>query len=96
LRHSSQSAANGCSSEFQRKAERGLEEVDSFTLHKITKRMLWRVIQGQYVPLGLLLAYTIKLKLFMQNMKQESCKVPTGTRKCPLPSLMTSGASWKT
>jgi hypothetical protein len=35
-----------------------LEEVDSFTLDKITKRMLWQVAWGQYDPLGLLSAYT--------------------------------------
>jgi hypothetical protein len=28
----------------------GLEEVDAFSLEKITKQILWRVAQGQYAP----------------------------------------------
>jgi hypothetical protein len=36
-----------------------LEEMDAFTLNKITKRMA----QGQYDPQGLLSAYAIMLKL---------------------------------
>ncbi len=44
-------------------------------LDKSTKGMLWRVTQGQYDQVGLLSAYTIRLKLLMQNMQQENSKV---------------------
>jgi hypothetical protein len=48
------------------------EDVDVFTPDHIMKRMLWRVAQGQYDPLGLLSPYTIRLKLLMRGMAQES------------------------
>jgi hypothetical protein len=51
------------------------EEVDSFVPDRITKRMLWRVVQGQYDPMGLLSAYTVKFKLLMRNLSQENGRV---------------------
>ncbi len=37
----------------------------------ITKRILWRVAQGQYNPLGLLCAFTIRYKIFMRSLSDE-------------------------
>jgi hypothetical protein len=59
------------------------EDVDVFTPDHITKRMLWRVAQGQYDPLGLLSPYTIRLKLLMRGMAQESGKVTGWDEEVP-------------
>jgi hypothetical protein len=59
------------------------EEVGTFTLDHITKRMLWRVAQGHYDPLGLLLPYTIRLKLLIRGMTQESGKVTGWDEEVP-------------
>jgi hypothetical protein len=59
------------------------EELDTFTPDCITKRILWRVAQGQYDPLGLLSPYTIRLKLLMRNMTQESGKVTGWDEEVP-------------
>ncbi len=37
----------------------------------ITKRNLWRVVQGQYEPLGLLCVFTILFKISMQSLLNE-------------------------
>jgi hypothetical protein len=37
----------------------------------ITKRVLWRVAQGQYDPLGLLCAFTIRFKIIMRSLSGE-------------------------
>jgi len=37
----------------------------------ITKRILWRVAQGQYDPLGLLCAFTIRFKIIMRQRKKK-------------------------
>ncbi|MFN9909801.1 MAG: hypothetical protein ACK56F_27405, partial [bacterium] len=37
----------------------------------ITKRELWRVAQGQYDPLGLLCAYTVRFKIVMRSLAEE-------------------------
>ncbi len=37
----------------------------------ITKRILWRVAQGQYDPLGLLCAFTIRFKIIMRGLSDE-------------------------
>ncbi len=52
-------------------------------LDKSTKRMLWRVTQGQYDRVGLLSAYIIKLKLLVQNMTQENSKVTGWDKEVP-------------
>jgi hypothetical protein len=59
------------------------EDVDVFTPDHITKRMLWRVAQGQYDPLGLLSPNTIRLKLLMRGMAQESGKVTGWDEEVP-------------
>ncbi len=59
------------------------EKVDTFTLDHITKRMLWRVAQGQCDPLGLLLPYTIRLKLLIRGMTQENGKVTCWNEEVP-------------
>jgi hypothetical protein len=38
----------------------------------ITKRELWRVAQGQYDPLGLLSGYTVRFKVLMRSLAEES------------------------
>jgi hypothetical protein len=58
------------------------DEVDTLTLDKITKRILWRVAQDQCHPLGLLSPTVIKFKMLMRNMTQESGKM-TGLDECP-------------
>jgi hypothetical protein len=50
------------------------EDVDVFTPENITKRMLWRVAQGQYDPLGLLSPYTIRLKLLMREWRRRAAR----------------------
>jgi hypothetical protein len=55
----------------------------------ITKRELWRVAQGQYDPLGLLCGYTVRFKILMRSLAEESTgrvigwddPVPEGTNK---------------
>ncbi len=55
----------------------------------ITKRELWRVAQGQYNPLGLLCGYTVRFKVLMRSLAEESTgrmvgwdePVPEGTNK---------------
>ncbi len=37
----------------------------------ITKRVLWRVAQGLYDPLGLLCAFTIRFKIVMRSLSDE-------------------------
>ena len=37
----------------------------------VTKRELWRVAQGQYDPLGLLSAFTVRFKILMRNIVGE-------------------------
>jgi hypothetical protein len=37
----------------------------------ITKRILWRVAQGLYDPLGLLCAFTIRFKIVMRSLSDE-------------------------
>jgi hypothetical protein len=55
----------------------------------ITKRELWRVAQGQYNPLGPLCGYTVRFKILMRSLAEESNgrvvgwdgPVPEGTNK---------------
>ncbi len=44
----------------------------------ITKRELWRVVQGQYDPLGLLCAFTIRFKILMRSIVSETSQKVTG------------------
>jgi hypothetical protein len=44
----------------------------------ITKRELWRVAQGQYDPLGLLCAFTIRFKILMRSIVGEASQKVTG------------------
>jgi hypothetical protein len=44
----------------------------------ITKRELWRVAQGQYDPLGLLCAFTIRFKILMRSIVGETFQKVTG------------------
>ncbi len=44
----------------------------------ITKRELWRVAQGQYNPLGLLCAFTIRFKILMRSIVGETSQKVTG------------------
>ena len=46
-----------------------------FVPEVVTKRMLWRVAQAQYDPLGLLSVYTIKFKLLMRDLCSEELKI---------------------
>ena len=43
------------------------EEMEDFAPEVINKRVLWRVAQGQYDPLGLLCVFTIQFKLLMRT-----------------------------
>ncbi len=68
--------------ELSKGPEKALPEV-------ITKRELWRVAQGQYDPLGLLCAFTIRFKILMRSLLGEASKkvtnwddpVPASTNK---------------
>ncbi len=44
----------------------------------ITKRELWRVAQGQYNPLGLLCAFTIRFKILMRSIVGETSQKVAG------------------
>ncbi len=44
----------------------------------ITKRELWRVAQGQYDPLGLLCAFTIRFKILMRSIVGKTSQKVTG------------------
>ena len=37
----------------------------------VTKRVVWRIVQSQYDPLGLLAPYTVKLKMVMRELCSE-------------------------
>jgi hypothetical protein len=68
--------------ELDEEPEKALPEV-------ITKRELWRVAQGQYDPLGLLCAVTIRFKILMRSIVEETSQkmtnwddpVPAGTNE---------------
>ena len=51
------------------------EEFDENLPELITKRIIWRVAQGQYDPLGLLAPYTVQLKMVMRDLCGEDGKV---------------------
>ena len=51
--------------ELGKEPEKALPEV-------ITKPELWRVAQGQYDPLGLLCAFTIRFKILMRSIVGET------------------------
>jgi hypothetical protein len=57
--------------ELSEEPEKALPEV-------ITKRELWRVAQGQYDPLGLLCAFTIRFKILMRSIVGETSQKVTG------------------
>ena len=54
------------------------EEPEKALLNIITKRELWRVAQGQYDPLGLLCAFTIRFKILMRSIVEETSQKVTG------------------
>ena len=58
------------------------EQWDEEIPEKITKRIVWRVAQGQYDPLGLLSPYLIQLKMLMRDVCGERPR--PGTRKLPV------------
>jgi hypothetical protein len=68
--------------ELEEESEKALPDV-------ITKRELWRVAQGQYDPLGLLCGFTVRFKILMRSLAEESTgqvvgwddPVPEGTNK---------------
>jgi hypothetical protein len=51
------------------------EEFDENFPSLITKRIIWRVAQAQYDPLGLLAPYMIRLKMVMRDLCSEEGKV---------------------
>jgi hypothetical protein len=57
--------------ELNEEPEKALPEV-------ITKRELWRVAQGQYDLLGLLCAFTIRFKILMRSIVEETSQKVTG------------------
>ncbi len=48
------------------------EELEKALPDVITKRELWRVAQGQYDPLGLLCTFTIRFKILMRSIVEET------------------------
>jgi hypothetical protein len=56
--------------ELDEEPEKALPEV-------ITKRELWRVAQGQYDPLGLLCVFTIRFKILMRSIVEETSQKVT-------------------
>jgi hypothetical protein len=54
------------------------EEPEKALPEVITKRELWRVAQGQYDPLGLLCAFTIRFKILMRSIVEETSQKVTG------------------
>jgi hypothetical protein len=65
------------------------EEPEKALLDVITNRELWRVAQGQYDQLGLLCAFTIRFKILMRSIVEETSQkvagwdepVPAGTNE---------------
>jgi Pao retrotransposon peptidase len=51
------------------------EDIDEVTLEEVTKRMVWRVAQAQYDPLGLISPFMIQFKLVMRSLCSEEGKV---------------------
>jgi len=51
------------------------EEVDEIMPDIVTKRIVWRVSQAQYDPLGLLAPYMVQFKLVMRDLCAEDGKV---------------------
>ena len=52
------------------------EDVETFVARtKVTKRVIWRVAQAQYDPLGLLAPYLIQMKIVMRNLCAEDGSV---------------------
>ena len=61
----------------------------------ITKRILWRVAQGLYDPLGLLCAFTIRFKIVMRSFPTRKRKdALDGTIRCRPTWKRISGRSW--
>jgi hypothetical protein len=65
----------GHQAELRGKDERGLpgggcpaDRLESALPRVITRRVLWRVAQSQYDPLGLLSVYIVKWKLLMRKV----------------------------
>jgi hypothetical protein len=54
------------------------EEPEKALPDAITKRELWRIAQEQYDLLGLLCGYTIRFKILMQSISEESSGRVTG------------------
>ena len=53
------------------------EEPEKALPDVITKRELWRVAQGKYDPLGLLCAFTIRFKILMRSIVEETSQKVT-------------------
>jgi hypothetical protein len=51
------------------------EDIDEATPEVVTKRMVWRVAQAQYDPLGLISPFMIQFKLVMRSLCAEDGKV---------------------
>jgi Pao retrotransposon peptidase len=51
------------------------EDIDEVTPEVVTKRMVWRVAQAQYDPLGLVSPFMIQFKLVMRSLCSEEGKV---------------------
>jgi hypothetical protein len=51
------------------------EDIDEVTPEVVTKRMVWRVAQAQYEPLGLITPFLIQFKLVMRSICSEEGKV---------------------
>jgi hypothetical protein len=51
------------------------EDIDEVTHKVVTKRMVWRVAQAQYDPLGLVSPFMIQFKLVMRSLCTEEGKV---------------------
>ena len=54
---------------------------------KITKRIIWRVCQAQYDPLGLLSPYCVQLKMIMRKLcETEKCEIKGWDEEVPPPN----------
>ena len=51
------------------------EAVENYLPVDISKRIIWRVVQSQYDPLGLISPYTIQLKIVMRDLCSEEGKI---------------------
>ena len=64
------------------------EQWDENIPEKITKRIVWRVAQGQFDPIGLLSPYLVQLKMLMRDVCNEEGEVKATSWDAEVPPML--------